>query len=403
MFDKPLNSITREDLENLVVTEVPESATLDYKETLPGGTDKNKKDFLADVSAFANASGGHIIYGVTERKGPDGQGLDFPESVKGLELSNPATEITRLQQIVDSNIDPKIPGIQLQVLPYKFEKGPVIIIRIPSSWVSPHIITYKEDFRFYLRIGRKKVRMDLDHIRAAILGEGAQITAARNFRNERLGKLISNQTPVAIPNEVMTILHVIPVLKKNDSNFIDMNKMHERATGFAPICFGQNLYINHRYNFDGIAIWLNTNDNECKTFLGYVQLFRSGAIEAVDVYIINKDSERKEIYTEDFERYLVKSVKRYLDFLFGLGISPPVMICLSLVGVGGYHVVNSEYHRHYINREIDREHLIFPEYLLLNIETPPVETLKMPFDLLWQASGFPRSQNFDEAGNWLLG
>jgi hypothetical protein len=45
MLNKPLESITKEDLENLVNEEVPEGPTLDYKERLPGRSDGDKKIF----------------------------------------------------------------------------------------------------------------------------------------------------------------------------------------------------------------------------------------------------------------------------------------------------------------------------------------------------------------------
>ena len=41
-----------------------EGRTLDYKRTLPGSTDEEKREFLADVSSFANAAGGDIVYGI---------------------------------------------------------------------------------------------------------------------------------------------------------------------------------------------------------------------------------------------------------------------------------------------------------------------------------------------------
>jgi len=39
---------------------------LDYKRDVPGESDQDKKEFLADISSFANATGGDLIYGVDE-------------------------------------------------------------------------------------------------------------------------------------------------------------------------------------------------------------------------------------------------------------------------------------------------------------------------------------------------
>lgn len=59
--DKPLDDVTEADLDALVVAGSPERRVRDYKAALPGGTDSERKEFLFDVSSFANAAGGHLI------------------------------------------------------------------------------------------------------------------------------------------------------------------------------------------------------------------------------------------------------------------------------------------------------------------------------------------------------
>jgi predicted HTH transcriptional regulator len=55
------------DLERLIKDQVRESTDLDYKAS-PAleNTQSNKDSISKDVSAFANAGGGTIVYGVTE-------------------------------------------------------------------------------------------------------------------------------------------------------------------------------------------------------------------------------------------------------------------------------------------------------------------------------------------------
>ena len=77
MIFKPLDQLIKEDIENLVVNEVPEGKSIEYKEQLPGGTDSDKKEFLADVSSFANAGGGHILYGIKEKRNAANEGNWF--------------------------------------------------------------------------------------------------------------------------------------------------------------------------------------------------------------------------------------------------------------------------------------------------------------------------------------
>ena len=60
-------SSTLQDIDQLIATQTQESLHLDYKDSR--AIDKSKREEISkDVSAFANADGGTIIYGVTEKK-----------------------------------------------------------------------------------------------------------------------------------------------------------------------------------------------------------------------------------------------------------------------------------------------------------------------------------------------
>jgi len=65
----PLDDIDKSLLQQLVDDQIPEGKTIEYKENFNGGAPADKKEFLADVTSFANASGGHIIYGLKAKNG----------------------------------------------------------------------------------------------------------------------------------------------------------------------------------------------------------------------------------------------------------------------------------------------------------------------------------------------
>lgn len=58
-------AIAEADLLALISNAVSEGRTIDYKRELPGNSDGEKKEFLADVSSFANTSGGDLIFGLS--------------------------------------------------------------------------------------------------------------------------------------------------------------------------------------------------------------------------------------------------------------------------------------------------------------------------------------------------
>lgn len=66
MIPKAFDQITEQELQGLVNNGVLEGKTIEYKQEMTINKDSDKKEFLADVSSFANAGGGDLIYGIVE-------------------------------------------------------------------------------------------------------------------------------------------------------------------------------------------------------------------------------------------------------------------------------------------------------------------------------------------------
>ena len=92
------------DIQKLVADRIQESLHLDYKDSR-ALTKKNKDEIIKDVTAFANADGGVVIYGVREKGHlPD-------QVVSGVENSDMTREW--LDQILTANITPPIEGLEI--------------------------------------------------------------------------------------------------------------------------------------------------------------------------------------------------------------------------------------------------------------------------------------------------
>jgi hypothetical protein len=63
----PLSELAPTDLEALIG--LSESRYLEFKSAPVGATQDDRREFLADVSSFANASGGDLVYRITEQEG----------------------------------------------------------------------------------------------------------------------------------------------------------------------------------------------------------------------------------------------------------------------------------------------------------------------------------------------
>jgi predicted HTH transcriptional regulator len=81
MFNVPIDKIQAEHIQNLITNSVPESKIIDFKRDYHLETDKEKGEFLADVSAFANTSGGYLFFGIDEEEG-------VATEIKGVNLEN---------------------------------------------------------------------------------------------------------------------------------------------------------------------------------------------------------------------------------------------------------------------------------------------------------------------------
>lgn len=208
MLQKPLRDIRLEDLQRLVVNKVPESRSLEYKQALPGNTDSEKKEFLADVSAFANAIGGDLLYGVTEAR-EDNKTTGIAESVDGLPSVNTDHETRRLENIVRDGLQPRLPGVQFRWVDGA-QKGPVLIIRVPRSWAGPHMVVFQQHGRFYRRNAAGKSALDVFELRQAFLGSGSISERAREFRAERVGRLVAGDTPVVLEGDRLIGVHFVP-------------------------------------------------------------------------------------------------------------------------------------------------------------------------------------------------
>jgi len=141
MINKRFDQINKKDIEELISIKEPESLNLDYKQELPGGKDDDKKEFLADVTSFANSAGGDLIYGISEERDDEGKPTGIPGRAVGLKI-NADEEIKKLESLIRDGIEPRIMSYYIKPIE-GFSEGSVIILRIAKSWMPPHMVTIK--------------------------------------------------------------------------------------------------------------------------------------------------------------------------------------------------------------------------------------------------------------------
>ena len=382
-LDKPIDEITEEDLQELISNNVQEGKKIDYKLQLIGSTRDDKKELLADVSSFANASGGHLIFGINEEEG-------MAKELVGISNIDADAEKLRLDNIIRDGIKPRIFGISIRAI--KINNGNFIfIIYIPNSWSKPHVVESNCNWRFYSRHSAGKYPLDIYEVKSLFLSSDTIVEKIKNFRHERISNIIAGETPIELDyeKESYLIFHLVPLNSfeiNSKYDFIDLLNSNSIApinsNGYRPII-----------NFDGILSYFTSRSNLSKADT-YLQLFRNGIIEAVDTSLLNYKN--KDIYgipSISFKKEINEMLSRGLIIYKKYQIPPPFFLIISLIGIKNYVIVTDPYDtRTLLNgfrrRPIDRDNLLLPEVLIDDYKIDINKSLKIVFDSLWNAAGW---------------
>lgn len=141
---------TLDRIRGMIAERVPEDLHLDYKAAAALSKEEKKRiEISKDVSAFANADGGVIIYGV----GEDAVDDSLPGEIVPVDSKDFTAEW--LEQIVTSRIQPRIPGLLIDAL--EVSPGQVVyVVHIPKGETAHQA----SDKRYHKRIVRTTVPME---------------------------------------------------------------------------------------------------------------------------------------------------------------------------------------------------------------------------------------------------
>jgi hypothetical protein len=140
-----VDRLNARDIEGLAGNRVAEAFDLDFKGTLYGNSDKERRDLCGDVAALANTSGGVIVVGVEEDEHA------IATATPGVELGD--AERNRMLQVLASGVAP-LPA--LDVLSVRSADDPAhgwFVLAVPRSTRAPHAVMVNEGFRFPVRNG----------------------------------------------------------------------------------------------------------------------------------------------------------------------------------------------------------------------------------------------------------
>jgi hypothetical protein len=389
MIPKPAHQITLSDLQALVGN-VPEGKTIEYKLEMPAKSRDEVAKFLAAVSSLANTAGGDLLIGVDATDG-------VPVAVIGVAFGNLDDEKLRLEQLLATQIEPRLPHVDIH--PVDCENGRhVLIIRAHRSWVAPHRVLVND--RFYGRNSAGKYPLDVSELRTAFTLLESTAERIRNFRSDRLIKIAARETPLPLHPGAAVIIHVVLLSTFAAGRTIDVVQAVAggHVMALPPGRIGQSN--NYAANLDGFVTFTNQPNEPA---YAYAQLFRSGAIEGVD--LLGTDDTKKNPYLAGpvFENTAVSAIRNYLTFIKSIDLGFPLFVFLSFCGMKGCVLrARTEFGGgYYAARPLREDVIALPEATLDSDSTDVPAAMRLTFNTVWNAFGFGQSDKYDNRGKWI--
>jgi hypothetical protein len=386
------------ELKTILENNTPELRTLDYKLELPKKNYEDRKEFLADIVSFANSYGGTIVYGVGDeqdrRRNNTGK-PNFP--IKGLGDLNEDVEIGTLQQIIQHGISAKIIGIDFKLMTLTFDKNDnpsnanpysatLLVINIPQSWASPHMVTLNGATRFYGRDSKGKYPMlrAVDIRNAFLMSEGLS-EKMESFREDRIKNIRLGNTTIGNRKlRPKIVLHLIPFsafkLPKPLVNMSELQNKHNLLETF------DQFTAYARYNIDGYVQYFPDKPKS-----SYTQFFRNGVIESVGEHPFNETEQENSVQVETIQKNIIQCVRNFLEVFQNISISPPFLLYVTFMEVHNYVLeVDKEILSDHPGEEniIDRREFVLPDIMIEEYQPNYIKIFKPLFDALWNSAGW---------------
>jgi hypothetical protein len=365
-FGKPLNEINLDDIKLLITNKTKESLTLEYKR------DKYHKniDILKDISAMANASGGHLIIGIEQDNNGAAKNI--------VRIENAEEEALRIMASCNSAIDEIIRGLDYKIIDFNNTKS-ILIFFIPKSGRSPHMIAYDKKNQIWVRSATANHRMTIDQVREACLRSENIRKNLEDFLNERKERFLDR-----IGGDPYFYMSATPLVVKDEIIDIFDNKVRDML-GDPPNIMKGSFSIGPAIPFPSLY-GLRIMDDECLI----LELFRNGHIElSIDINKkLSYDYKNQKAFNKGIKHYpinflsLTKAIFKYKQIL------EPCIVCLSLYNINGFYLENSNTHEDSLwdeNCHIE----IIPRQLNYNFDVE--KEAKHLIDRIYQAFHFEKA------------
>jgi hypothetical protein len=280
-----------------------------------------------------------------------------------------------------------------------------LVMRIPKSWNPPHQVTFQSSFRFYARGSNGKYQIDVDELRSIFAVSGTIAERIRDYRADRVAKIILGDAPATLLDGGALALHVVPFSAFSTGGTFSLDKAARDPDEFPPI--GTSQAQQFQITFDGL---LTTSNAEAppKPQRAYTLVSRTGTVEA-GVSSLARGRNSDFLVLPAIEAMIVRFSGLYMNNLHLLGVEPPFAILESLINVKGMRVLEGEVPQGALPEDMPGARLSKEQYHLVEsiFNSVPADDqeaarqLRGTLDHLANAAGLSTSPSFDARGNYL--
>ncbi|AXG08242.1 ATP-binding protein (plasmid) [Haloplanus rubicundus] len=390
MLPPRLDDLTVEHLQRLVETGTPEKQEIEFKRQLNPQNKGHKEKFLAEVTSFANTTGGDLIIGV-----PDPEDVDGEDDAKLWWITDHDRDKYKLdwENLIRTSTDPRLRTHEIRTLPNSDGSGFVAVVRVQASTASPHRVTLGSKKPFYGRNSAGKYQFDAGQLREKFIEQYSLREEVEDFLAERISKIRSGDTPAPFDPGPCMVLHVIPATAFNLQSEIDISSDGTDAFSGLPLFHrdrGGQIHSHARRNVDGIVNSQDIGDfrrgsEADEPQSEYLQIFNDGRIEAVHSFHFRSDfSEEKRIGFWTLYEILHDRLPDYTGFLAERDVSPPIFLYLTFIDAKGF-VTTSDKNRD--SKKLDRDIATLPVVTLESYDKSAKEVTKEFMQHIWHAFG----------------
>lgn len=372
----PLAELTLDNIRQIVDDEVAEDLYLDYKAELDLGAQDAKKEFLRDVTAFANSQGGVLVCGIEAHGG-------VPRKMLGFAVPDTDAFVQTVESLLRDGIDERLPRYEIQLLKLSGDKH-ILLIRVPASLRAPHMVTLAGERRFYTRNNAGKHPMSTAEVRDAVSRSQSIEEGIRAFVEKRLETI----RPVA-QGRALWALHIVPLLRS--AHLIDVT---EPATTHLLVQAGEGFGRYPEHCLDGYKIGTRDADG----LLRYALFFRDGSIEFVDQHLLYAEKEPRTFPYEGFDRDLMGALSHAFSLYRDGPLTLPTAVCITLDNVRGYQLPTSH---GIVSPKLPHGRIPCDPIVLTELPAQPEDAIRPALDLIWNAFGQERCCGYDRTGKYV--